>query len=262
MNDGSDVRDAARRVNDSPATGGLTRLGYLASGVLHVMLGVIAIQVAWFHSPTTADQSGAFAALARHPVGALALVVVAVGFAGLAVWNVTEAVGSARGVGDRAKAASKSVVYGVLAWTAVGFAWGTPSSAEEQSRDFTASLLTHPRGRFAVAAVGVVVLGVAVYHVHKGWTRKFLQDLVKSPSRFVTAAGRVGYVARGIALALVGGLFVAAGVRARPDEAGGLDTALRTLGEENFGAFLLTVIAVGLVAYGVYSFARARWTRT
>lgn len=262
MNDGSDVRDAARRVNDSPATGGLTRLGYLASGVLHVMLGAIAIQVAWFDSPTAADQSGAFAALARHPVGALALVVVAVGFAGLAVWNVTEAVGSARGVGDRAKAASKSVVYGVLAWTAVQFAWGVPSSAEEQSRDFTASLWTHPGGRLAVAAVGLVVLGVAIYHVHKGWTRKFLQDLVKSPGRFVTAAGRVGYVARGIALALVGGLFVGAGMRARPDQAGGLDTALRRLGEEYLGAFLLTVIAVGLVAYGVYSFARARWTRT
>ena len=113
-----------------------------------------------------------------------------------------------------------------------------------------------------LAAVGLVVLSVAVYHVYKGWTRKFLQDLVKSPGRFVTAAGRLGYVAKGIALALVGGLFVGAGVRARPDQAGGLDTALRTLSEENFGAFLLSVIAFGLVAYGVYSFARARWTRT
>lgn len=175
---------------------------------------------------------------------------------------MTRAAGSARGAGDRLKAASKAVVYGVLVWTAGRFVWGAPVSADEQSRDFTAGLLTHPFGRFAVTAVGLVVVGVAVYHVHKGWTRKFLRDLAESPGRLVTAAARLGYVAKGIVLAIVAGLFVTAGVQARADQAGGLDTALRRLGELEFGAFLLTAIAVGLVAYGVYSFARARWTRT
>lgn len=259
---GSDVRVAARRVNDHPATGVLARLGYVASGVLHVLLGVIAARVAWFHEGTAADQSGAFTTLAQQPLGEVALWVLAVGFAGLAVWQVTEAVGGPTKASDRAKAAGKAVLYAALAWTGVRFAVGSRTSAKEQSQDFTATLMAHPGGRVAVAVVGIAIIGVAAYHVHKGWTRKFLRDLVHNPGRFVTAAGRLGYVAKGIALAVVGVLFVTAAVKADPDKAGGLDTALRTLGGQPFGVALLTVVALGLVAYGVYSFGRARWTRT
>jgi hypothetical protein len=192
----------------------------------------------------------------------LALCVVAAGFAGLAVWHVTEVLGTARRTGDRVKALSKGVLYAVLAWTGVRFAQGVPSSATEQSRDLTTSLMMRSGGRLAVAAVGLVIVGVAVYHLYKGWSRRFLRDLTTHPGRFVTGAGRLGYVAKGAALAVLGGLFVTAAAQVQPDRAGGLDTALRTLGQQRFGVLLLTVIALGLVAYGVYSFARARWTRT
>lgn len=258
----SEVGRTARRVNDHPVTGALARLGYVASGVLHLVLGLVVIQVAWFRSATSADQSGALAALSSTPLGGFALWTVAVGFAGLAVWQVTEAIGTSEGAGARVKAASKAVLYAVLGWTAFRFAQGVPSSSEQQSRDFTAELMSHQGGRFAVAAVGVLVLVVAIYHVHKGWRRKFLRDLREHPGRFVVAAGRLGYVAKGAALAVVGVLFLVAAQRAEPEEAGGLDAALRTLGEQPFGGVLLTVVAVGFVAYAVYSFARARYART
>lgn len=258
----SDVTSAARRVNDHPALGWLARLGYVASGVLHVVLGFLALQVAWGHATTSADQSGAFTTLADQPLGAFVLWVVAIGFAGLAIWQVTEAIGTSSGGADRAKAASKAVLYAVLAWTAVRFAQGSSSSSSQQSRDFTSSLMSKPGGRIAVAVVGLVIIGVAAYHVYKGWARKFLGDLRENPGRFVTWAGRLGYVAKGVALGIVGVLFVVAAMKARPEKAGGLDTALRTLRGEPLGAVLLTIVAAGFVAYGVYSFARARYTRT
>lgn len=258
----SDVSQTAQRVNDHPATTVLARLGYVASGVLHLLLGFIAVQVAWFGSSKSADQSGALATLASHPLGQAMLWVVALGFAGLAVWNVTEAFRSGAKAGDRVKSASKAVLYVVLAWTSLKFAQGSSSSSSDQSQDFTADLMAKPGGRVLVAVVGLVVIGVAVYHVHKGWKRKFLQDLQESPGRFVVAAGRFGYVAKGVALAVVGALFVTAAWHARPDEAGGLDAAFRTLADQPFGAVLLTVVAAGFAAYGVYSFGRARYTRT
>jgi hypothetical protein len=259
---GSDVKVAARRVNDNPALGFLARLGYVASGVLHIVLGLIAVQIAWFHSATSADQSGAFGALGHQPLGKVALWVVAIGFAGLTVWQVTEALGTSAGAGARLKAASKAVVYAVLAWTAFRFAIGSSSSSNQQTQDVTANLMSKPGGRFAVAAVGVVILVVAIYHVYKGWARKFLRDLKENPGRFVTAAGRLGYVAKGVALAVVGFLFIAAATKAKPGEAGGLDKALRTLRDQPLGGVLLTVVAAGFLAYGVYSFARARYART
>ena len=258
----SDVAVTARRVNDNPALGWLARLGYVASGVLHIILGVIALQIAWFHSATSADQSGAFTALEQQPLGELALWVLAIGFAGLALWQLTEGLGTRSGAGERVKALSKAVVYAVLAWTAVRFALGSSASSNQQSQDFTASLMSKPGGRFAVVLVGLVIVGVGIYHVYKGAARKFLRDLRERPSRFVVAAGRLGYVAKGIALAIVGVLFVTAALKHRPGQAGGLDKALRTLHDQPFGAVLLTVVAAGFVAYGVYSFARARYTRT
>ncbi len=260
----SDVRAAAGRVNDSAATRVLARLGYVASGLVHVLLGVIALQVAWFHSSESADQSGAFGMLASQPLGKVALWAAAVGFVGLAVWQVTEAVAARKGAGagDRVKAASKAVVYAALAWTALQFATGSSTQPDQQSQDFTAKVMAHTGGRWAVGVVGVVVVGVGAYHVYKGWTRKFLEDLTRHPGQVVTVLGRVGYVAKGIALGIVGALFVVAAVQQRPDQAGGLDDALRSLREQPFGPVLLTVVALGVIAYGLYSFARARFART
>ena len=258
----TDVGHAARRVNDHPATTALARLGYAASGVLHLVLGLIAVQVAWFESSTSADQSGALSTLASQPFGQVALWVVTIGFAGLAVWNATEAFSAGADAGDRVKSAAKAVLYAVLAWSAFAFARGSSGSSSDQSQDLTANLMSKPGGRVLVAVVGLVVVGVAIYHVHKGWTRKFLQDLQENPGRFVVAAGRFGYVAKGVALAIVGGLFVTAALHARPDEAGGLDAAFRTLADQPFGAVLLTLVAAGFIAYGVYSFGRARYART
>lgn len=259
---GADVTRTARRVNDHPALVVLARLGYVASGVLHVVLGFLALQIAWANSSKSADQSGAFSTLGDQPLGAVTLWVVAIGFAGLAIWQATEAIGTWGGAGDRVKAGAKAVLYAVLAFTAAKFAMGTQSSSSQQSRDFTSTLMSKPGGRIAVAVVGLVIIGVAVYHVYKGWARKFLRDLRENPGRFVTWAGRLGYIAKGIALGILGVLFVVAAMKARPEKAGGLDTALRTLRGEPLGAVLLTIVAAGFVAYGVYSFARARYTRT
>jgi len=259
--DASSVSHQARRVNDSPATTALARGGLVASGILHLLLAVIVVQIAWFGSSASADQSGALGVLAGNPAGRVVLWVVAIGFAGLAVWQVTEAIGTPAGAGARTKAAAKAVVYAALAWSALRFAQGAPSSSGAQSRDVTARLMAHSGGRIAVAVLGLVVVGVGAYHVRKGWTRGFRRDLVKSPGPFVDVAGRWGYVAKGIALVIVGVLFVVAAQRAQPDQAGGLDAALRTLGGQPFGTLLLTLVAAGLAGYGVYSFFRARYAR-
>jgi type IV secretory pathway VirB2 component (pilin) len=112
-----------------------------------------------------------------------------------------------------------------------------------------------------VAVIGVVVIGVGVYHVMKGWTKKFLQDLAESPGILATRAGVVGYVAKGVALAVVGVLFVSAAVQNSASKATGLDGALRSLRQQAVGPWLLTAVALGIAAYGVYSFARSRHAR-
>lgn len=255
--------DARRRL--APVARG----GYVVSGVLHVLIGYLAVRIALGSGGGSADQTGALAQVASTSLGRLGLWVAVVALTALALWQLLDAVVSARspggGAGDVVKSAAKGVVYLVLAFTAATFARGGSSSSSQQSTDFTATLLQNGAGRVLVAVIGLVVLGVGGYHVVKGVKEKFREDLRSLPpggaGRAVVWAGRVGYPAKGVALGVLGVLFVVAAVTVQPGRAGGLDAALRTLGTAPFGAVLLVLVGLGFAAYGVYSFARARHGR-
>ena len=256
--DPSDVTAASRRAGDHPALETAARVGYAVNGVLHIVIGTIALQLALGSHGKSADQSGALGSMADNGFGLVTLWVAVVAWLGLAIWQVTEAITGSRETSDRVKAVAKAVVYLVLSWTAFKFASGKGTSSKSQTTDFTASLMKQPAGQWLVALVGLVVVGVGVYHVIKGWKKKFLQDLEIHPGEWIVKAGRVGYIAKGIALVIVGGLFVLAAVRHKPSEARGLDGALHNLLGAPGGPVLLGLVALGLVAFGVYCFGRAR----
>lgn len=259
--DTQDIEEAAHQAGDSKPVGWGARLGFGVSGVLHLLIAWIALTVAWSSSGRSPSQSGALATLARSPGGSLLLWVVVAGFAFLAVWQLTQAVRGGS-VLDRLKAAGQSVVYVALAWTAFKFAIGSPTSSSAGTKDFTAALMQHPGGRIGVAVIGLAVIGVGGYHVHKGWTKGFLEDLRKNPGTMVVQTARAGYVAKGVALFLVGFLFLLATVHNAPSKATGLDGGLRTLREAPGGTWLLSVVAVGIAAFGIFAFAHARYART
>lgn len=256
--DSTEVKQASRAAGDHPALETAARVGYAVNGALHIVIGVIALQIAWASAASSADQTGALGALADNPLGLVVLWIGVVGWLGLGLWQITEAITGSFETSDRIKAAAKAIVYLVLSWSALTFARGGQSSSRDQSTDFTKSLMAQPLGVWLVGAVGLGVIGVGAYHVVKGWKKKFLQDLESHPGEWVEKAGQYGYVAKGVALVIVGGLFVVAAVRHKPSEAKGLDGALHTLLGAPYGQLLLTVIALGLMAYGIDSFGRAR----
>lgn len=255
------MRGTAAQLENHPVLTTGARLGYAASGILHLVLGWIAVSLAWGAgaSEESADQSGALAQLRSTPVGGVLLWVIVVGFALLTLWQVATAV-TTQETKDRLKSAGKAVTYLVLTGLAARAATGQSSSAggSEQTTSITARVMEHPPGQVAVGLVGLGIVAVGGYHVVKGWREKFLEDLRENPGRAVTVAGRVGYIAKGIALGIVGVLFVVAAVKNDPEEAQGLDGALRTLLELPLGTALLTAVGLGIAAYGVYSFGRAR----
>ena len=253
------ARGAAARAGDNVVVEWGARLGYAASGVLHLVLAWLTVQIAT-GAGGQASQSGAVATLARQPFGLFLLWVLVAGFALLALWQVTELFRS-RKTFDKAKAGGKAVMYAALAWTAFTFAVGHHTSSNKQTKDFTRTLMGAPAGRVLVGLVGVAIIGIALYHVYKGWTKKFLGDLQEHPGRWAVVAARVGYIGKGIALVAVGVLFIVAAVQQQVGKATGLDGALKSLRDLPAGEVVLVGIALGLAAYGVYSFARARYAR-
>ncbi|MGA9871651.1 MAG: DUF1206 domain-containing protein [Rhodococcus sp. (in: high G+C Gram-positive bacteria)] len=262
----SSPSNAAQNVQNSDLFEKAARVGHFVSGLLHILIGYIAIRLA-FGESGNADQSGALGTLADQPGGRIALWIAVVAFVALALWRIVEAIvgkksdqdsGSAM---DRLKAGALAVVYIVFAWTTFRFASGSGQSSGQQNASMTAKLLENGAGKFALIVVGLVIIGVGGYHVYKGVSKNFLDDLEGHTGKTVEHLGLIGYVAKGIALVGVGALVIGAVFTSDPSKATGLDGAIKTLGAQPFGQILLILAGVGIALYGIYSFVLARHAR-
>jgi hypothetical protein len=267
---------AAGRAGDSDALEHLARIGLIAYGVVHLLVAWLAVQLAWGvgGSAAQADQGGALATLAQQPFGTVLLWVIAIGFVALAAWQAAEvlrwrsglsASGDARkeAVVKVVKSVAKAVVYAALAVLAVRTATGGGQSGGQQQQA-AAGIFGWPAGRWLVGLIGLVIVGIGVYLIHKGVSKRFLKeiDLREAPpeaTRLVTRLGQAGYPAKGVSFGLVGALLVWAAATFDPARASGLDGALRTILGVPFGQVLLTLVALGIAAFGAFCFVRARY---
>lgn len=247
------------------------RVGILAYGITHLIIGVLALQVAFGQGGGQASESGAFQAIVEQPFGRILLWVLAIGFVAAAVWRAELAIWGYSYVSDQKKLVRKKVVSGVKAviFVALAILAGTTAAGSGGGgggqQEATAGVFGLPGGRFIVGLIGIVVLVVGVVKVVEGWRKKFLEDMdAPSDHRARTVLGRVGQVgnvAKGVAIGLIGGLLIAAAIGFRQDEPLGLDAALKGLAEQPYGPYLLTAVALGIVSYGVFCFFDARYHR-
>lgn len=266
----------------------LTRAGWLAKGFVFVVIGALAIRIAVDgmaggdgsvgRRGPNADQGGALRAISDTGMGGVLLVLLAVGLVVFAVWNVTQAVipdsadANLLGVCRRIGWAGLGAFYGLIGWAAWSLATGdgsrptggaTSGDAGDTATALTARLMGAPGGRLLVAAVGVVVLAVAAFHLHKGVTFGFVDDLDTDDLSDRTETrigwfGVAGFVARALVLAVAGWFLLRAAIQFDPTEAVGLDGALRELATVALGRLLLLVTGGGLLLAGVYDMVTFR----
>jgi hypothetical protein len=258
-------RKFAVRLQDSRALTILARGGFAMNGLLHILIGGLALGVA-FGSEAEADQGGALGSLAATPGGVFTLIVVVIGLWALGLFQVLEAL-LVRGTDkddwvDRAKEGGKGVAYLAVGSTAAVYALGGTTDSSGQTQELSGKLLATPGGVFALIVVALAVAAIGVYFILKGARKKFLGDISEPRGPVTTGIvvlGVGGYIAKGIALVAVGGLFGLAAATTDPSAATGLDGALKSLVELPFGVAILTIVAIGLIFYGVYCFARAKY---
>lgn len=262
--------DAADDATDSRGFVLAARAGYVAAGLLHVMIGVIALRVATGGSGS-ADQSGAVAALAGSPGGTVLLWACFLGCAALAVFLFSEIFFGATQRSDRdrlkhrVKMGGQAVVYGAIGAVFGTYALGGTSDSSGSTQSLSARLMAHPAGTVLLIVVGLGLVVAGAFFVHRGVTRSFRENLKRLPpgtaGRAVMWLGRAGYAAKGVALAVLGVLVVVATVRSDPEQSSGLDGALKALQEQPFGAWILGAVALGLICYGAFMVVRARYQR-
>jgi hypothetical protein len=268
------LESASRRV--SPFIEHFARFGYAAKGVVYFIIGLLGALAPIGLSDRPTGQRGALAALLRQPTGSLLLIVAAAGLVCFGIFQFIRAVEDPehagwtfKGVIKRAGWLANAFAQFALVAAALNMMIGYHRAAADDDarvRDWTATALSYPFGRWVIAIIGGCVIAYGVQQVLAGFggrldRRLDLDDLTDAAHRWLCGISRFGVAARGAVFAALGYFLVVAAYHANAHEAYGLGGTLRTLATEAFGRWILALSAAGLIAYGLYDFVLARYRR-
>jgi hypothetical protein len=269
MNVSAEAQQVGRRADNSEWMDRAVRVGLMCYGVVHLVLAWLTLQLVFGGGGGNASNKGALQQLAQNGLGRFFLYVAAVGFLALVVWQALEAIWGHRDeeggkrVLKRVVSVGKVVLYGYLAFSAFKTAIGSSSGGGGGTEGLTAKLMKLPAGPLLVGLVGVGVVVTAGFLAYRGWKEKFRSKLDSAgktgrDGRAYILLGKIGYIAKGVALAVIGALFLYAALTHDPDKSAGLDQALHKILQQPFGGPILVVIAIGFAGYGLFCFAWAR----
>ncbi|MFI9155893.1 DUF1206 domain-containing protein [Streptomyces sp. NPDC053367] len=265
----------ARRAARGDAVRAGARAGFVARGVLYLLVGALAVRIALTDTHEQADRGGALADVATTPFGAGLLWALGIGLAGMALWRLSEAFLGGAGpkgerTGKRLMSAARCVFYGVSSFLVLSFAAGGrgsgAGSTDRQSDDITRRLLDLPGGPWWVGLVAAGVVAAGVWIAGRAVLRKYRKHLAWSglsqgQRRFMDVTGVAGGVARGLVLAAIGVFGLEAAITFDPDKAKGMDDTIRSFAHTPAGPWLLIAVAVGLALFGAFSFGQAKWRK-
>lgn len=259
-----DAKRAARKINRSPIYRRSVRAGLVAYGVMHLLIAFLTVRLATGGRDEEASQTGALRALAQTPLGEPLLWAMAAGFLVLVVWQVvTVLIGQREFSGaklwvKRGSALGRIGVYIALGASAANIALGQDTGGEGAASDAGNSLMALPFGLFLVAGIGVAVGTVGVMLAIKAFTDSWEEDIRGTLGPVGTWLARIGNFTKGLSFLGVAALFIWAAVAYDPDSTGGLDSALQTVNQTQFGPWVLAAAAFGFACYGLYCFWWAR----
>jgi hypothetical protein len=254
------------------------RFGLAARGFIYCVAAVVAVAVAFGRTQERVDRRGALDVLARQRYGSVVLVVLAAGFAGYAAWRFVRAATGAReggkkrtgpkGYARRAGDIGAGAIYVTLFVVTVRLlAHQDPGDGGDQrAKSWSAKLLDHHGGRVVIVIAGLAFVVVGVVLFVRGVRQRFerhlrVSDMRVWQRRWLPWLGTAGYAARGVIVVLVGLFFVQTAATYDPNKAVGIDGALHRLRDRAYGPAALTVVAIGLLAFGLFSFVEARWRK-
>ena len=270
------TKDARQRADDaarkaSPWVDGIARMGYMAKGTVYAAVGVLAAQVALGTGGKTTGTGGAVKSLGSQPFGKVMLFLLALGLVGYALWKLVQGIMDPDDKGSDIGGIVKRVAYGGSALIHLGIAFGALEElfgTEGQSTtldQWTAYAMSYqpPLGQILVGLVGAGVLVVGFYQLFAGVTGRFRREIetyhMGEAAWWALLTGRVGTTARAIVILLAGSFVVRAAWQADPKETRGLGGALGTIVRQPFGPYLLGIVAVGFVIYGIFMFMVVRY---
>jgi hypothetical protein len=272
------IDQAKEHVEEAVRTAGpvltwLARLGFVAKGVVYTLVGGLALLAALDRGGDTTDQRGALRTIQHQPFGRTMLAIAAIGLLGYALWRLIQAIfdpehvrHDAKSIGGRVVHFFSGAAYGFLAVAAWRMIVGSDDGTADRTPGWTAQMMAQPAGPWLVGAVGLIVICVGAWQFYRAWRAKFGDKLVLARwgarmRDWIIRFGRLGYAARGVIFCLIGTFMIAAANHHNPGEAKGVGSAMHYIEGLRFGWVLLMIVALGLIAYGVFQLVEARYRK-
>jgi hypothetical protein len=265
------VSSSAQRAARSPWVGWFGRVGFAAQGTCFLIIGVLALELAFGDSGRLTDPRGAFVVLAEGGWTRVLLVFIAAGFACYSIWRMAQAIfdrggmgSSLGGLGRRAIQLGQSALYALLAFSALRVLVGARTG--ESPKEAAAGILGWPGGTAIVAGIGVVLAVIAVVNAYWGISRRFMESLDRQKldaptARLLELIGTIGFVALGFVLGVVSWFMLKAAIDYNAGKVVSLGGAMSHLARSEYGTWLLSAAAAGLIAYGAFGLLQARYHR-
>lgn len=255
----------------------MAKVGLFAKGIVYCLIGLLAFMSA-FHiggqSASKSDKSGLVQYLLQQPLGKIALIIISAGLLCYSIWRFmqtfldTEHKGKEpKGLGKRFSYFFSGVAYLSVSFIAIKAVLENSANSNGKSRaDMVQSLLEKPWGVWVLIAQALVLSGIGIYQVWYGFSEKYkkhvdAQELDQKTSYSLLKAGKIGYIARGIVWLLIAFLLFKAITHHNASEAGDTGTAFSFVQNNPYGTYLLAILAIGLICYGVMNFIRAAFER-
>ena len=256
----------------APWVARMARVGYAAKALLYVTIGILAAQAAFGPGGRTTDTQGALRTVRDMTFGRVMLLVVAAGLLGYAVWRIVEAIvdpdcrgNGAKGLALRASFAVRGLFHGAIGVAALRVALGDRTGGStDGARDLTAYAFGMPAGELLVWIAAGGVIGYGGYQLYRAYATKLSKQLDLTPlfgaaHAWVVGVSRFGIAARGVIFCIIGFLLSRAAQQHDAGEVGGIRESLRMLAA--IGRWPFALVALGLIAYGVYELVNARYRR-
>lgn len=258
----------------SPSSGikALARFGFAAKGVVYIVLGALAVMAATgVQGGKTAGKEQVLQTIQDLPFGRVLLGLVAFGLLGYVIWRLVQAIrdtedkgSDAKGMARRLGYAGSGLLYASLAFAAgrAALSGGSSGSGGNTQQSLIAKLLEQSWGQWLLGAIALGVIGSGLYQIYRAYSGKFAKhvngsSLPADQQKIVYRTGQVGYTARGIVMALIGYFLLQAAMQSNSGAAQGTEGAFDLLA--SMGPVVLAIVAIGLMAYGVYMLVQAKY---
>lgn len=232
-------------------------LGQAAKGTVYIIIGALTALAAFGMGGQKVGKSSVVDFLQNQPFGNFILYLLAIGIFAYALWRFYKAVFDPKNKGDDPSGTAKRIgyicsgaIYGVF-----GIAILSGSGGGSNGQQYAAQLMDKSYGPLLIGLTGLIIIGVGIYQVYKGYSGKYLEELNATPSNsrdLLNKSGKFGYMARGIVFGIIGYFLVQAGYTGNAEMVRSTQGALSYLQGFSYGWLIMGTIAIGLLGHGIF----------